>query len=81
MKDTEKTMNPAFPFSELDMETWEPKTEHLGMSKRFYAACAAIQGLLSNQRTYPSPLSNEDFKDLVYDSYKIADQLIKQEHE
>jgi hypothetical protein len=68
MKGTEKTMNSAFPIKDFP-----------GMSKRFYAACAAMQGLLSNQCTYR--LINDDFKDLVCDSYKIANQLIKQEYE
>lgn len=47
-----------------------------GMSKRFYAACAAIQGLLSNSNPVVRSYTEEQ---LVQISYKHADELLKQE--
>lgn len=47
-----------------------------GMSKRFYAACAAMQGLLANETA--KLLSDEA---VAYNAYKLADQLLKQENE
>lgn len=44
----------------------------LGMSKRFYAACAAMQGLLS--KTYESSTEL-----IVQHSYRLADELLRQE--
>lgn len=60
-----------------------------GMSKRFYAACAAMQGLLSgkyyntlvNSPTefvedgFPEPIS------ICKEAYMFADELLKQENE
>ena len=44
--------------------------------KRFYAACAAMQGILSN-----SSLTLQTAKSVCEDAYKFADELILQEHE
>ncbi|KAF5028035.1 hypothetical protein DSECCO2_663230 [anaerobic digester metagenome] len=44
-----------------------------GVSKRFYAACAAMQGLLANQREY---MSDEN---LVSAAFHYADELLRQE--
>jgi len=53
-----------------------------GMSKRFYAACMAMQGLLSNH-VYMDNLAykfeNGDIE-LVKDAYEIADELLRQEN-
>lgn len=46
-----------------------------GMSKRFYAACAAMQGLLH----YGGRVDNIEV--LVKDAYAFADELLKQENE
>lgn len=48
-----------------------------GMSKRFYAACAAMQGMLANN----SLMSNSDFDipNLITVAYKSADELLTQE--
>jgi len=45
-----------------------------GISKRFYAACAAIQGLLAYNKS-------EDYtnKELVEEAYIVADEILKQE--
>ena len=45
-----------------------------GISKRFYAACAAMQGILSAD--YSQNISNET---LIKQSYMLADELLKQE--
>lgn len=45
-----------------------------GMTKRFYAACAAMQGLLANPRS-----SDESQTSIINASYDIADKLLKQE--
>ena len=47
-----------------------------GMSKRFYAACAAMQGLLSGNLV---SISTPDDA-IVEMSYKLADELLKQEN-
>ncbi len=67
MKDKNLREDSAFPFSNMGSEIF-------GMSKRFYAACAAMQALVSinNQST----TIEEDIKL----SYKFADELLKQEN-
>lgn len=47
-----------------------------GMSKRFYAACSAMQGLIAStagESSYPQPL------DIIIRAYEFADELLKQE--
>lgn len=51
--------------------------EYPGMSKRFYAACAAMQGILSNP-TNGIMLEN---RGVVRQSYLLADELLIQENE
>lgn len=51
------------------------------MSKRFYAACCAMQGLLSNGR-YDQRYYEGDSTSLICKrAYAIADELLKQESE
>ena len=57
-----------------------------GLSKRFYAACAAMQGLLANNDYIARKLSTfnnkiEDTDTIISDAYKLADELLKQENE
>ena len=52
----------------------DPRSE--GMSKRFYAACAAMQGLLSNSLAIDS-----EFDNICKASFMAADELLKQENE
>ena len=64
---------PAFPVTENVIAM-----ANLGMSKRFYAACAAMSGLLAN--------SNPDMVYFVKDKFikdccEFADELLKQEFE
>lgn len=50
--------------------------EYPGMSKRFYAACAVTQGMLSN------PINDGmSAKRIVECAYQIADELLTQENE
>lgn len=64
---------PAFPFN---LYTVEPGTCNNGMNKRFYAACAALQGLLSKYNLKEP----EDQKIICKMAYELADELIKQEN-
>ena len=68
---------PAFPSKNMARATGYPE----GISKRFYAACMAMQGLLSNH-VYMDNLADK-FEDadieVVKDAYGIADKLLKAE--
>ena len=72
-------LEPAFPQPPLvtNLETIFVD----GMSKRFYAACAAMQGLcaLDHKGIYDS--TEESISTLIEWSYKYADELLKQEYE
>lgn len=49
-----------------------------GVSKRFYAACAAMQGLFAN----PHPVFvNAGMESLINQAYYAADELLRQEGE
>lgn len=68
-------------------------TEQTGMSKRFYAACAAMQGILSGElkklrseesgdNAYPMSLRyGFNKKKLIKNAYEIADELLNQENQ
>ena len=49
------------------------------MSKRFYAACAAMQGMLANTTVLNDNGSVLGIENLVEDAYMFADELLKQE--
>lgn len=59
---------PAFPSKNVARATGYPE----GISKRFYAACMAMQGLMTN---------NDDpaYEYIAKSSFKMADELLKQE--
>ena len=61
----------AFPYP--------PTVEH-GMSKRFYVACAAMQGLITNREGYTEGNNIEVYR-ICKDSFLFADELLKQEAE
>lgn len=62
---------PAFPCNSPDgIETYK------GMSKRFYAACWAIQGLLSDLTS--TVRMSKSF--LVEEAFEIADKLLEREN-
>jgi len=66
---------PAFPMS--DGRDFAP----VGMSKRFYAACAAMQGILSSNPEYLHGNISAPIASYAAEySYQIADELLKQEY-
>jgi len=72
----------AFPFKEntsLRNQGNVLEVIHPGMSKRFYAACAAMQGLLANKDLNRFGTHGNDSFDVITQSYKFADELLKQE--
>ena len=79
MKTNEKLgQEPAFAISGNDYSTergnkYHPKQE--GMSKRFYAACAAMQGMLANDTN-----GNAEVIDIIKWAYELSDELLKQEN-
>lgn len=54
-------------------------TNHMGMSKRFYAACTAMQGLCVGKIT--SEIKKGECVDIAEMAYLIADELLKQENQ
>ena len=73
--ETKLGQEPAFPVE--NKHVFNPK--YNGMSKRFYAACAAMQGLLS----IPSPIAMDEntIHNEIKLCYAYADELLKQESE
>ena len=51
--------------------------KELGMSKRFYAACAAMQGMVSDPNV---KLDEKGCINVAEMAYRIADELLKQEN-
>lgn len=72
--------DPAFPQSteELYYNTVNAGQLPCGMNKRFYAACAAMQGMISN--SHPELIMWDEEKVVKY-AYGLADELLKQENE
>lgn len=58
-------------------------TSNKGMSKRFYAACKAMQGILSNQLLVDKYLRSNQIPEqaIINASYVFADELLKQENQ
>lgn len=73
--DKEKKLGqePAFAYK-IELANGEVK-ESIGMSKRFYAACAAMNGLIANPT---HDYVNEAC--LIQQSYLFADELLRQEN-
>jgi hypothetical protein len=64
---------PAFP---VDPHTLKfLLATETGISKRFYAACAAMQGLLRS----PAVMRFTD-EEIITKAYSLADELLKQEN-
>lgn len=81
--------DPAFPTPDYIMEnSCKIDFNPMGMSKRFYAACAAMQGLLANPNTagqlsrqLPTSASIEEcYASIVATAYSVADEMLKQEN-
>ncbi len=75
MKKEKLGQEPAFPFV---FNENEPVELHVGISKRFYAACMAMQGQIANKGL--SLELNRLSRDIEY-AYMYADELLKQENE
>ena len=70
---------PAFPvIEEIQGNYGKYWQTTVGMSKRFYAACAAMQGMLGNGRYSDTELDNT-IPDVIKICYRVADELLKQE--
>lgn len=80
--ENEKVKNgQAFPSFEQDKRWRIPAYNPVpGMSKRFYAACAAMQGLLAGTH---ANMSNGmvQASGTIKKAYQLADELLKQEEE
>ncbi|KAF5033671.1 hypothetical protein DSECCO2_604270 [anaerobic digester metagenome] len=82
MKEEKLGQEPAFPLPSdvgvnycLNRVIPDPAN---GMSKRFYAACAAMLGLFAN----PHPIFvNAGMESLIKQAYYAADELLRQEGE
>lgn len=72
---------PAFPVTENVIAM-----ANLGMSKRFYAACAAMHGLLANElymkdaTKYTVENRLNLIPEIIKNAYSCADELLKQEN-
>lgn len=80
---------PAFPITEEQMdriEKYPHMSEMAGMSKRFYAACAAMQGLLANElymkaaTKYSIETELHLIPEIIKNAYSCAEELLKQEN-
>lgn len=85
MEDKNTNQDPAFPTPDYVLENSGVNFNPMGMSKRFYAACAAMQGLLSNPVGIKAISDNVDtqeefFSEVIKSSYDFADELLKQEN-
>lgn len=79
MENKQKT---AFPIVEAKYSGIHQGFENIcteqGMSKRFYAACAAMQGILSNTNLIDSLTADRRIW-VVQRAFMLADELLKQE--
>ena len=86
MENNKLEQEPAYPeifYKYTPNGSYPEIMHHPGMSKRFYAACAAMQGLLSNSvfMSYMTQeYSNNTDKEVVRNAYELADELLKQEN-
>ena len=73
---------PAFPYSTKNTSTSDSFSPFgSGMSKRFYAACAAMQGILAANPKDTWGNSETPVPEYVSRlSYEFADELLKQEN-
>lgn len=74
-----KGQESAFPLDADIISMCGEKPNPFGISKRFYAACVAMQGLLANSYWAQTNANGINPKGLVKNSYEIADELLSQE--
>lgn len=79
MENKKLGQEPAFPTSEFG-NTLPINSPQQGMSKRFYAACCAMQGILASS-VFSVGENIQSSEWVVKTSYKYADELLKQENE
>lgn len=83
MENQKLGQEPAFACTyEINISGQNKLYYHNGMSKRFYAACAAMQGILTNQNGEYGVIggTNQQYTErLISQSYQFADELLKQE--
>ena len=80
MENNKLGQEPAFP---NESNAYMQMPDCFGMSKRFYAACVAMQGLLSNSvfMSYMAQeYSDNTDKEVVKNAYELADELLRQEN-
>lgn len=76
--DNKLGQTPAFP--EMHDNTDINKYVQPGISKRFYATCAAMQGLLANSTNSNRELRYDHMEEFIKNCYAFADELLKQEN-
>lgn len=79
MENKKLGQEPAFPLDGI-YALDAIKSNNNGMSKRFYAACAAMQGMLSNSSIKAKLGENCDNEIIIKIAYTLADELLKQEN-
>ncbi len=68
---------PVFPmFNSEGIPTYLNNDPNFGMSKRFYAACAAMSAIISRDETFLDKKIG-----IVAIAYEFADELLKQEND
>jgi hypothetical protein len=85
MKNEKLGQEPAFPVETTTdsygitrgKQTGPASGFETGMSKRFYAACAAMQGIISSLH----PASTATPRSIVRDAFILADELLNQENQ
>ena len=70
----------AFPYEEISHTCGvETRSTYPGMSKRFYAACAAMQGIMSSLSP-TQEVTARLTEQISKESYMMADEMLKNEH-
>jgi hypothetical protein len=73
-----KIMNePAFPIYTEDM----PVEGTPGMSKRFYAACKAMEGIMASMGGGLSNPNENTYRFVAKQAFAIADEMLKEENQ
>ena len=84
MENQKLGQEPAFACTyEMKISGQNKLCYHDGMSKRFYAACAAMQGMLAHSTRYHCRKEDEALtwkQGIIKEAYELADELLKQEN-
>jgi hypothetical protein len=71
-------LEPAFPTPDYVLQNSGVIYDPVGMSKRFYAACMAMQGIISTLKGTEETIY---YNQIAKDSYLMADELLKEEND